>query len=62
MAQLKELVVNGPVRIVSELFAAKLGTKIFYIPSSSNSATKGVGTSGQVLKSNGTTVYWGNTK
>ena len=34
-------------------------TSKLYIPTSSGGSTYGAGTSGQVLKTNGTTVYWG---
>lgn len=34
-------------------------TPIIYAPTTSGGTTYGVGTNGQVLKSNGTTVYWG---
>lgn len=35
-----------------------LKTNKIYAPTSSNGSTYGYGSSGQVLKSNGTTVYW----
>lgn len=40
--------------------ASKLHTNLVELPVSSGSSTYGVGSNGQVLKSNGSTVYWGN--
>lgn len=55
MAQLNDLLVLGKASIADSLKLTKLN-----VPTSSNSTTFGPGTSGQVLKSNGTSVYWSN--
>ena len=62
----------GEIHLVAEsqstILASQLGegivvegieTPIIYAPTTSGGTTYGVGTNGQVLKSNGTTVYWG---
>ena len=62
----------GEIQLVAEseptILASQLGagivvegieTPIIYAPTTSGGTTYGVGTNGQVLKSNGTTVYWG---
>lgn len=55
MAQLKDLIVAGSSRLLGEVTLQSLR-----LPSSSNSASLGLGSSGQVLKSNGSSVYWAN--
>lgn len=42
----------------ASLFPSGIQTSIIKAPTSSGGSTYGVGSSGQVLKSNGTTVYW----
>lgn len=62
----------GGIKLVTEsqptILASQLGsaitvegieTPVIYAPTTSGGTTFGVGTNGQVLKSNGTTVYWG---
>ena len=44
----------------ADMSTGTLKIKTIKAPTSSNSSTYGVGSSGQVLKSNGTTVYWGD--
>lgn len=44
-----DLIINGIVQ-----------SKQLKIPNSSNSTIFGLGSAGQVIKSNGTTIYWGN--
>lgn len=44
---------------ISDFSAGTLKFNTINIPTSSDSTTYGPGTSGKVLKSNGTTVYWG---
>lgn len=72
MAVLNDLLVTGSARIVGSLstnnFISGSGISDFSagilkfdtinIPTSSNGTTYGVGTNGQVLKSNGATIYW----
>ena len=60
MAQLKDSVVSGNLRVTDSTLTDTLQTKIIKAPTSSGGTTYGPGTSGQVLKSNGTTVYWGS--
>lgn len=44
----------------ADMSTGTLKIKTIKAPTSSDSSTYGVGSSGQVLKSNGTTVYWGD--
>lgn len=60
MAQLKDSVVSGNLRVTDSTLTDTLQTTIIKAPTSSGGTTYGPGTSGQVLKSNGTTVYWGS--
>lgn len=58
MAQLKDTVVSGSLRATDTLFATTIQTPIIKAPSASNSVTYTAGTNGQILKSNGSSVYW----
>ena len=58
MAILKESVVAGNIRVVDSVLANTIQTRTLNVPASSGSTTFGPGSNGQVLKSNGTTVYW----
>ena len=58
MAQLKSTVVQGSLRVTDSIYTNELQTKIIQAPTDSNGTAYGVGTNGQVLKSNGTHVYW----
>lgn len=58
MAQLKDLIVNGATRLIGDAFTNKLQITILNAPAESNSTTYGTGFNGQVLKTNGTSVYW----
>lgn len=49
---------NGSMSMPGVLTADALKVRILNIPTSSGGSTYGAGSSGQVLKSNGTTVYW----
>ena len=60
MAQLKSTVVAGNLRVTDEAIANSVQTPIVKAPTTSGGTTYGVGTNGQVIKSNGTTVYWGD--
>ena len=60
MAQLNDLIVTGISRFLNKIFASSVDTEKLEVPTTSGGTTHGVGTSGQVLKSNGTSVYWGN--
>lgn len=59
MAQLKDLLVNGVTRLVGDTIVNKIQITSISAPTSAGGSTYGPGTSGQVLKSNGTSVYWG---
>jgi len=58
MASLKDTVVSGSLRATDTIYSTTNQFQILHIPTSSNGTTYGPGTSGQVLKSNGTSVYW----
>lgn len=58
MAQLKDLLVSGPSRFVGEIFGDEVQLTTINAPTSAGGTTYGPGTSGQVLKSNGSSVYW----
>ena len=60
MAQLNDLIVTGNARIINKVTADTVQTSKINVPTTSGGTTYGVGTSGQVIKSNGTTVYWGD--
>lgn len=55
MANLKDLLVNGPSSLIGDVTITSLK-----IPTSSNGTEYSTGSNGQVLKSNGTSVYWAN--
>lgn len=58
MAQLKDLLVNGATRLIGDVFTNKIQITAVSAPTASNGTTYGPGTNGQILKSNGTSVYW----
>lgn len=58
MAQLKDTVVSGSLRATDTIYSTTNQFQILRIPTSSNGTTYGPGTNGQILKSNGTSVYW----
>lgn len=58
MAQLRDLIVNGATRLIGDVFTNKIQITAVNAPTASNGTTYGPGTSGQILKSNGTSVYW----
>lgn len=60
MAQLKDLIVLGASRLVGNLYANLIQLTKLNVPTTSNGTTYGAGSNGQVLKTNGTSVYWGN--
>ena len=59
MAQLKDTVVSGNLRITDTTLTDTLQTTVIKAPTTAGGTTYGPGTSGQVLKSNGSSVYWG---
>lgn len=58
MAQLRDTVVSGSLRATDTLYGTTAQFQILRIPTTSNGTVYGAGTSGQVLKTNGTSVYW----
>ena len=58
MAQLKDLLVSGPSRLIGKLFTNEVQLTTLNIPTTSGGTTYGPGTSGQALVSNGTSAYW----
>lgn len=58
MAQLKDLIVNGASRLIGDAFTNKIQITTVNAPTASGSSTYGPGSSGQVLKTNGTSIYW----
>ncbi len=58
MAQLKDLLVQGPSRFIGDVYANTVQLTSLSAPTSAGGTTYGAGTSGQVLKTNGTSVYW----
>jgi len=59
MAQLKDTLISGSLRVTDTLYTTTAQLAILKAPTASNGTTYGPGTSGYVLKSNGTSVYWG---
>jgi hypothetical protein len=58
MAQLRDTVVSGSLRATDTIYSTTNQFQILRIPETSNGTTYGPGTNGQILKSNGTSVYW----
>lgn len=59
MAQLKNTIVTGNLQVTEKTISGAIKTPKVEAPTTSGGTTYGAGTSGQVLKTNGTTVYWG---
>lgn len=58
MASLKDTVVSGSLRATDTIYSTTNQFQILRIPTSSGGTAYGVGTNGQILKSNGSSVYW----
>lgn len=58
MAQLKDSIVSGSLRVTDSLYTTTLQAQILNLPTESNGTTYGPGTNGYVIKSNGANVYW----
>lgn len=58
MAQLKDSIVQGNLRVTDTTLTDTLQVTTIKAPTSSGGSTYGPGSSGQVLKSNGSDVYW----
>ena len=59
MAQLKDLLVNGASRLIGDTLANTLQVTTINAPTSAGGTTYGAGTNGQVLLTNGSSIYWG---
>ena len=59
MAQLKDTIVSGNLRVTDTTLTDTLHVTIIKAPTSSSGSTYGPGESGQVLTSNGSSTYWG---
>lgn len=59
MAQLKDLIVNGATQLLGDVITNNLKVITVVAPDSSGSSVYGKGIDGQVLKTNGNSVYWG---
>lgn len=60
MAQLKDLLVNGVTRLVGDTIVNKIQITSISAPTSAGGSTYGTGTSGQVIITDGTHIYWSN--
>lgn len=58
MAQLNDSVVSGNLRVTDETLTDTLQATKIKVPTTSGGTTYGVGSNGQVIKSNGTSSYW----
>ena len=59
MAQLKDLIVNGASRLIGDAFTNKIQITTINAPTTAGGSTYGAGTNGNILRSNGTSLYWG---
>ena len=59
MAQLKDTTVSGSLRATDTIYSTTIQAQILKAPTVSNGATYGPGTNGHLLKSNGSSMYWG---
>lgn len=60
MAQLKDTIVSGFLRVTEALLTNKVQTKSIHAPLASDDTSFTPGTSGQTLVSDGTQAHWGN--
>ena len=60
MAQLKDSIVSGNLRITDTLLSDAVQVTTLRAPSTAGGTSYGVGTNGQVIRSNGTSSYWGS--
>ena len=59
MAQLKGTTVSGSLRATDTIYSTKLQTGILYAPTTNEGTTYGPGIDGNLLLSNGSSIYWG---
>ena len=60
MAQLKDLLVTGASRLIGDAYTNTIQITSLKAPTSAGGSTYGTGTNGQVLLSNGSSIYWGS--
>ena len=60
MAQLKDLIVTGATRLIGNVYAGTIQITTLNAPTVAGGTIYGPGTNGYVLKSNGSSVYWGS--
>lgn len=60
MAQLKDTIVTGNLRVTDTTLTDELQVDVIKTHSSSGANTMTAGTDGQILKTNGTSSYWGS--
>lgn len=60
MAQLKDTIVTGNLRVTDTVLTDELQVDVIKTYSSSGANTMTAGTDGQILKTNGTSSYWGS--
>lgn len=60
MAQLKDTVVSGNLRVTDITLTGTIQTTTVNAPTSSGGTSYGPGTNGQFIRSNGTSSYWGS--
>lgn len=58
MAQLKDLLVAGASRFIGDAYANQLQLTSLHAPTAAGGTTYSAGTSGQYLRTNGTSLYW----
>lgn len=58
MAQLNDLIVTGNSQLIGPVYTSTLQLTSILAPSTSGGSTYTSGTNGQILKSNGSSVYW----
>lgn len=58
MAQLKNTVVQGSLKVTDNIYSNTAQFSILNALTGASASTYGMGTDGQVLKSNGTNIYW----
>lgn len=61
MAQLKDSVVAGSLRVTDTIYGVTAQLSAIKIPTASGGNTLGSGTNGQIIMTNGTDVYWSST-
>lgn len=60
MAQLKDLIVTGPSSLIGDVTTNEIEVTTIDAPTEAGGTSYGPGTAGEVLTSNGTSVYWGS--